>query len=88
MQGFAINVRFPSSNSGAANLDVVGADGNGLGSKPIRQVDGSALTDGHIADDATAELYYNDVGQGHWTLGAGARGIRGLAGPAGWRPSC
>ena len=79
--GMALNVRFPTVNAQAPTLDLQDMNGVALGAKPIRQVDGTTLSAGHIAADARAELYYVGVGQGYWVLGAGARGARGQAGP-------
>ena len=76
-----IGVRFPVANTGAANLEVIGADGHSLGFKPIRQIDASPLSEGHIGADSEGLLQYSAVGTGHWTLMAGARGARGPAGP-------
>ena len=76
-----IGVRFPVANTGPANLDIIGADGTNLGSKPIRQIDGTPLGPGHIGVNAEGILQYSAVGQGHWTLVAGARGIPGPPGP-------
>ena len=67
-------------NSGPANLDVMGANVF-LGTKPIRQVDGTALADGHFAGNAELLLQYSAVDSGYWTVMAGARGPIGLTGP-------
>jgi len=76
-----IGVRFPVANTGAANIEVIGANGVTLGFKPIRQIDGTPLTEGHIGANSEGLLQYSAVGSGHWTLMAGARGARGPAGP-------
>ena len=79
VDGIAINARFPVANAPNPTLDLLDPDGNALGAKPIRQVDGTALTAGHVAANARAELYYVGVGAGYWVLGAGARGAPGPA---------
>lgn len=79
--GMALNVRFPVANEPNPTLSVLGPGNTSLGTKPIRQVDGSALGASHVAANARAELYYVAEGSGFWTLGAGARGIQGLPGP-------
>lgn len=76
-----IGVRFPVANTGAANIEVIGANGASLGFKPIRQIDGTPLSEGHIGANSEGLLQYSAVGSGHWTLMAGARGARGPAGP-------
>ena len=52
-----------------------------LGSKPLRQIDGTVLSDGHIAANSTGVLIYEGVGAGYFTVSGGARGIQGLQGP-------
>ena len=79
--GIAINARFPVANQPNPTLDLLDPDGNALGAKPIRQVDGSVLTAGHVAAHSRAELYYVTQGAGYWVLGAGARGAEGRPGP-------
>ena len=79
--GMALNVRFPQVNEGNPTLDILDANGVSLGAKPIRDVNGAALTANHIAANVRAELYYVDHSGGYWVLGAG--GARGLPGPAG-----
>lgn len=76
-----IGVRFPVANLASPNLAVIGENGNSLGFKPIRQIDGTALTAGHIGENGEALLQYSAVGQGYWTLMAGGRGAPGPAGP-------
>ena len=77
----ALNVRFPQVNEGNPTLDILDANGVSLGAKPIRDVNGAALTANHLAANVRAELYYVDHGGGYWVLGAG--GARGEPGPAG-----
>lgn len=72
--GLRVGVDFPNANVGPATLDA------GLGPLPIRQIDGSALTDGHIGSGSTGLLQV-DAMLTHWTILAGARGIQGPAGP-------
>ena len=79
--GIALQVRFPVANAENPTLDILNADGVSLGAKPIRQVDGTALSAGHVAQHARGELYYVTQDAGYWTLGAGARGAQGPAGP-------
>lgn len=79
--GMALQVRFPVANAANPNLDILNPEGVRLGAKPIKQVDGTDLTPGHVARHARAELYYVAEGAGYWTLGAGARGARGETGP-------
>ena len=76
-----LNIRWPVANDPDPTLSVVGADGAPLGQKPIRQVDGTALSANHFAAHSRGELYYVTQGAGYWILGAGARGIQGPAGP-------
>ena len=77
--GMALNVRFPTASQANPTLDILDANGMGLGAKPIRDVGGDALSSGHIAQHSRAELYYVTQGSGYWVLGAG--GARGPAGP-------
>ena len=77
----AVNVRFQVANQVNPELDIELSDGTRLGAKPIRDVNGAALTAGHIAENVRGELYYVDNGTGYWILGAG--GARGLQGPPG-----
>ena len=79
--GMALNVRFPLANLANPTLDIRDPDGNLLGAKPIKQVDGTDLSAGHVAANARGELYYVSEESGYWTLGAGARGATGPAGP-------
>ena len=81
VDGIALNCRFPVANEPNPTLDLRDPGGALLGAKPIRQVDGSALTAGHVAANARAELYYVTEGAGYWVLGAGARGAEGRPGP-------
>ena len=81
VDGIALQVRFPAANAPNPTLDILDASSTSLGAKPIRQVDGTALSAGHIAENARAELYYVAEGAGYWTLGAGARGAQGPPGP-------
>lgn len=79
--GMALQVRFPVANAANPNMDILNDQGVSLGAKPIKQVDGTNLSAGHVARHARAELYYVAEGSGYWTLGAGARGAQGPAGP-------
>ena len=79
--GIALQVRFPVANEPNPTLDILDENGVSLGAKAIKQVDGTNLSDGHIAENARAELYYVAEGAGFWTLGAGARGAQGQPGP-------
>ena len=77
--GMALNVRFPVANAANPNLDILDPDGTALGAKPIKQVDGTDLSAGHVAANARGELYYVSQGSGildarrgrAWSDGAG-----------------
>ena len=76
-----ISLRFPVTNPGPANLELLDSNGNSLGVKPIRQVNAQPLDPGHIGQDAEALLAYADVGAGYWTIMGAARGLTGRTGP-------
>ena len=82
VDGLFIAVKMPVSNGGPSSVDV-----NGLGAKPILDIQGNELLEGQWEANAIIGLRYNESARtgapsGHFVLqGGGVRGERGPAGP-------